>query len=29
MADGGWTIELLEESAFTAIRWLGADAKNG
>ena len=26
-ADGGWTIEFLEESAFTAIRRLRADGK--
>ena len=27
MADGGWTIEFLEENAFIAIRRLEADAK--
>jgi len=27
MADGGWTIEFLEESAVTVIRWLGAEGK--
>jgi len=27
MGDGGWTVEFLEKSAFTAIRRLGADGK--